>query len=195
MFLKRTKYNKINDNELIILYQNTKDKRIIGELYKRYGHLVFGLCLKLLKNQQEAEDKVMLIFEHLYEKLLKHEISNFKSWLYRVSQNECYMQLRKRDNTTLSYEEVAFENENKDDEELEKVIAKEKIVLELEQAIGLLKPDQQIAIQLFYIEEHSYQYISERLKWDLNKVKSQIQNAKRNLKLILEKIHENQSSI
>lgn len=188
---KRNKYKSKNDEELLILYKTSLDKRVIGEFYSRYGHLVYGLCLKLLLNKTEAEDKTMLIFESLYNKVSKHEISNFKSWLYVVVKNECYMHLRKK---KIAFSDLSSDNLSEDDSDLELSSIKEIQLTQLEEALKLLKPEQRKAIQLFYLEERSYKEICDILNWDLNKVKSQIQNAKRNLKLLLEGNHVDQST-
>ena len=68
--------------------------KTLGELYQRYMELVFGVCLKYLKDEEKAKDAVMSIFEELISKLKKHDVENFKSWLYTLSKNFCLMQLR-----------------------------------------------------------------------------------------------------
>ena len=60
------KYNQYSDLELIAEYKNTENKLFVGILYKRYSHLVLGLSLKYLKNEDEAKDAVMQIFEKLF---------------------------------------------------------------------------------------------------------------------------------
>ena len=181
LFFQRNKYKVKSDEELLILLKSSNDQKIIGELYLRYGHLVFGVCLNLLKNKPEAEDRTMMIFEELYNKVSKHTVSNFKSWLFTVTKNECYMILRKK-NYRFENElpETIVELESQDKELLEQNIS------HLYDAIKQLKTDQAMAIKLFYIEEMSYKEIASKLDWELNKVKSQVQNAKRNLKIILE---------
>ena len=57
-------------------------------------HLVYGVCLKYLKNRDESKDAVMQIFEKLIIEIPKQKIENFRSWLYVVTKNYCLMQLR-----------------------------------------------------------------------------------------------------
>ena len=73
---------------------------------------------------------------------------------------------------------------------IEDVQAKEKSLELLENAIEDLKPEQKRCVKLFYLEEKSYQQISAELNLSLMKVKSAIQNGKRNIKLQLEKQDE-----
>lgn len=190
MFIrKRNNYTALSDEELVIRYKLKPDNSVFSELYKRYGHLSYGVGLKYLKNTSDAEDIVMSIFERLPGKIQKHEISNFKSWLYSVVKNECLMKLRKNEHFT--YE---LNNELEADYNLEQVLSLERKLDILEKAIGYLNEEQQACITLFYIEKKSYQEISTIRNMELMKVKSAIQNGKRNLKIKLEGHHEFKST-
>ncbi len=181
---KRKKYRNYSDEELVAKIQQEQDMYCIGILYERYGHLVFGLALKYLKNTIEAEDLTSHVFEHLFRKLQKHTVHHFKSWLYALSRNECLMVLRKQ-NHTGDIDAVVIQEEQGDHSE------EKEIRLELlEEKIALLKDEQQQCVRLFYLEDKSYQQVSDELGLPLGKVKSAIQNGKRNLKILLEQHHE-----
>lgn len=187
---RRHRYSSFNDEELLIRFKSKPNNAIMGEYYLRYGHLVMGVALKYLKNTSDAEDMAMIIFEKLPEKLAKHSINNFKSWLYSVVKNECLMRLRKKD---FASSEFISELEQKD--ELQEVILLERQLEILEQSIEALNEEQQICIRMFYLEKKSYQEIANEIKLDTKKIKSAIQNGKRNLKIKLEENHEFKSSI
>jgi RNA polymerase sigma-70 factor (ECF subfamily) len=182
----RKKYKDKTDEELVALYKQERSSACIGVLYERYGHLVLGACMKYLKNSTEAEDVAMHIFEGLHFKLLKHEITYFKSWLYMVTKNECFMLLRKKgkDHSSSEMKDIA------DDPTNEHTSSTELKLEALEAVIPTLKEDQRICIELFYLKDRSYQQISEELNMSLMQVKSAIQNGKRNLKLRLEERNE-----
>ena len=186
MLLKRRhNYSSYTDEDLLSLYKEKGSKAIVGEYYTRYGHLVMGTCMKYLKNQQDAEDLTMSLFEKLPSKLANHSISYFKSWLYMVTKNECLMLLRKKGRF---FDDLS---ENLTEEiEADTVLEKEVELTKLEAAVQELKTDQRKCIELFYLEQKSYQEIAELLRMDLNKIKSAIQNGKRNLKIKLEGNHE-----
>ena len=190
LFSKRTKYKSLSDEELLSLYKEKQSSEILGEYYQRYGHLVMGTSMKYLKNKFDAEDLVMNLFEKLPKKLLSHNIANFKSWLYMVTKNECLMLLRKKGNLTST-----LTRELEDTNEVELKIEKETQLELLEDAIEDLKAEQKECIKLFYIESKSYQEITELLRLDIKKVKSAIQNGKRNLKINLEGRNEFKSVI
>lgn len=178
------KYSEYTDGELHARFIKTSDQQIIGEIYRRYGHLVFGLALNLLKNKENSEDLTMLLFEKLGALIQKHSISYFKSWLYKVARNECLMYLRKT-NQIQTVEFDDFHSPIIENDDITNVPV-DCFEHHLDMAIGELKEDQQKAINLFYLKKMSYSEISSQTSWELKSVKSQIQNAKRNLKKLLE---------
>ena len=163
-----------------------KDVNALGELFQRYSPLVMGLCLKYMKDIQSAEDIMMELFEKLPEKISKSEIQNFKSWLYSVSRNECLMLLRKKKIDTGDFEKAELFISNDDEADLREALTKENELKRLEFAISELKDEQRTCIELFYLKKRSYEQIKTETGFDIKKVKSYIQNGKRNLKLILE---------
>ncbi len=185
---RRKKYRLMTDEELVNIYKDEKSSLCIEILYERYGHLVMGVSLKYLKKEADAEDLCMKIFEDLQLKLIHHSVQFFKSWLYMVVKNECFMILRKsKKETPVEFiENYAVYSED----ELEKINNKEINFNLLEMSLENLKGDQKKCIQLFYLEEKSYNEISELLNLPLTKVKSAIQNGKRNIKIILEQNDE-----
>ena len=183
-FLRR-RYQTTSDNDLSRLFLTGDQKKVLGEIYSRFGHLMFGTCLKYLKNKQDAEDCVMEIFESLPAKLEKYEIKHFKSWLYRTTQNACLMRLRKNNPSSEAIHDLEEKLHSIGGEKEEKELLEVKIDA-LKEAIQTLKDEQKKAIQLFYLESKSYQEISDELGLSLKKVKSAIQNGKRNIKMKLE---------
>lgn len=146
-------------------------------------HLVYGLCLKYLKNRDDAQDAVMSIYEQLSQKLLTSEVQHFKSWLYMVSKNHCLMQLRKKNpeiHTEVFMESGEDMHLNNEKVELEKDLTA------LEACMEELKEEQRHCVKLFFLDKKSYQQVNDETGLDLKKVKSHIQNGKRNLKMCLE---------
>src|ERR1700742_5242678 len=95
-FFSRPKRNlpEADDDELLNNYRQTGDIAVLGKLFERRTHLVYGVCLKYLQDEEQAKDAVMGIFEELVTKARQHDIKQFNSWLYVVSRNYCLMQLR-----------------------------------------------------------------------------------------------------
>ncbi|MDA0194791.1 MAG: sigma-70 family RNA polymerase sigma factor [Bacteroidetes bacterium] len=176
------------DIELVENYRSTEDLEVLGILYHRYMHLVFGVCLKYFKNREEAKDAVMSIFEKLVVDLKEHEVSNFKSWLHVNTRNFCLMKLRsskfKINSSALDINSdsgveygLPMHHDNEDIED--------DLVI-LERCIEGLENAQQRSVRLFFLEQKCYLEICELTGFELKKVKSYIQNGKRNLKLCIE---------
>ena len=187
----------LTDEELVHRYRNSHESAYVGELYLRYTHLVFGVCLKYLQNKTEAEDITMQVFEKLIVELKKHHITAFKPWLHVVVKNECMMKFRK--NTSDSKHAKAYRDdmpdlvENSVDGHLEEAKEREdkEYVLEhLGVGIEELKEAQQECIELFYLKDCSYMEISRITGYTMNEVKSHIQNGKRNLKKFITERNE-----
>lgn len=179
-------YRKLTDEELIQLYKKSEELAIVGELYNRYTALVYGVCLKYLKNRDESQDAVMQIFEKLMVSLKDHDVVVFKSWLYVTSRNHCLMQLRSRKGK--NFEELSpFLMENGSNVHPEQGLEIEANLSQLEKCIQQLVHEQKQCVRLFYLEQKCYKEITESTGFDLNKVKSYIQNGKRNLKICMEK--------
>jgi len=177
------------DDYLLQSFRESGDLDLLGELYNRYMHLVYGVCLKYLQDREGSKDAVMQIFEKLITEIPKNDIKNFKSWLYVVSKNHCLMHLRSEKAKGEQNKKFVIEQEIfMEYEEPPHPIDEDKpdIDTALKECIEKLKNEQQKCIQLFYIEEKSYKEICDLLKLEEKKVKSFLQNGKRNLKLCLE---------
>ncbi|RZM23049.1 MAG: sigma-70 family RNA polymerase sigma factor [Pedobacter sp.] len=187
-FIKNNNKNTavLDDLGCITEYKRSGDLEVLGNLYNRYMHLVFGVCLNYFKDEEESRDAVMQIFEELVIKLRIHEVQNFKSWLHVLTRNHCLMVLRKKSrNTTVSLEEALVENTvfvhlDIDD-------TKESKLTIMEACMQTLTEEQRITVDLFYLQEKCYKEIVDITGYDMNRVKSYIQNGKRNLKICIEK--------
>ena len=180
---------KREDLELVKLYQQSLNSVFLGELFTRYSSFAIAVCMKYLKDEEKCKDTVMDIFEKLAEDLKTQEISFFKSWLYTVTRNHCLMILRSDKSKHKHLENIMHEQESymENPEPLHQnnedvLLNRTKIVAE---ALDSLKEDQQNCIKLFYYEEKSYQAIVDITGMELKKVKSHLQNGKRNLQILL----------
>jgi RNA polymerase sigma-70 factor (ECF subfamily) len=181
LIFRRKELEHISDEELLTRYLQSGDLTIFTKLFSRYDHLLFGLCLKYLKEPEEAKDAVMDLFELLSEKVNNTQIQSFQKWLYVTAKNHCLMILRKRKRdlkNEKSYhddmESTMLLHLNGEDESMDLSCLTRKLVDELE-------PGQRRCIELFYFENLSYKQIVEETGFTLKHVKSYIQNGRRNL--------------
>ncbi len=171
------------DEQLIEEYKLTHNPEVISILFKKYQHLVLGVCLKYLKNSNDAADACMEIFEKMHLDLTKHQINFFKAWLHKVACNYCLMKLRKV-NINIEYKENVEQEFDNDYQyaTLQTMENKEADYLKLEWCIEKLKENQKRCIYLFYTMELSYKEIVLDTGWTFNEVKTHVQNGKLNLK-------------
>lgn len=184
--LKTITSSTLADAELVDLYQQNQQQEVLAKLYLRYSDLVYGTCVKYLKDQELAKDAVMNIYHEVLVKLKTHQVENFKSWLYVFAKNHCLMQLRK-DKKMVTTEFQGEFMQSEDFSHLDAVWEKEQQLDRLENCIDQLQKEQQVSVRLFYLENKCYNEITEITGYEWNKVRSLIQNGKRNLKICMEK--------
>jgi RNA polymerase sigma factor (sigma-70 family) len=184
-FLKKISSNNLTDASLVAAYKKTGDQQVVAELYQRYMDLVYGVCLKYLKQPENAQDSVIAIYEELLVKLQKHEVDHFKGWLYTLSKNHCLMRLRsEKKNITVNFDVELVQSE--ENVHLNGELDREENFKKLDYCLAQLQQEQKNVIELFYLQGKCYNQISELTGLEWNKVRSYIQNGRRNLKICME---------
>lgn len=182
------KHQDWSDEMLLDRFQGSGSMEILGELYGRYMHLVYGVSLKYLGEREQARDAVMQIFERLITVLPGQQVKNFRSWLYVLTKNHCLMEIRSRKITGRRMEglktELVFMESGTELHPIDR--AEASLEDALRECIEKLRSEQKRCIQLFYYKQRCYQEIAAELKMEEKKVKSHLQNGKRNLKICLE---------
>jgi RNA polymerase sigma-70 factor (ECF subfamily) len=176
----------LTDEELLRRYKADRNGDWIGILFDRYAVLLLGMCMKYLKNEEDARDSVQQVFLKVLSEINKHEIQYFRAWIYQVAKNHCLMQLRQKH---IKYqEEISDRNAPAAaPEDLSGLREKDQLLENMEHALEMLNKEQQTCIRLFYLAKQSYNQIADQTGYTLLQVKSYIQNGKRNLKHLLEK--------
>lgn len=181
----------LNDAQLLEHFKKKNDSIYLGVLLQRYSMMVFGVCMKYLKDKALAEDSTQSIFEKVIKEVVKYDIPYFKSWLYSVSKNHCLMELRKSPSkfnfTNDDISTLEIQAEQDDELELNEFIKNEKKSI-LETALELIKEEQRECITLFYLNKKSYKEIEHITGLSFLEIKSHIQNGKRNLRIIIKRL-------
>ncbi len=155
-------------------------------LFTEHAELVYALCLRYLGTPQRAEDAAMEVYAVLREKLPKHEVSNPKSWLHTLVRNHCLMQLRREKRDVQEQSSGALMQSDRL-LHLSGETNEDTDVRPLHHCMKKLKEEQRRCIRLFYLSEgESYQTVAAALDLTVGKVRSHLQNARRNLKICLE---------
>lgn len=180
------KYDHISDQELLAKFHASHDNEWLGILLQRYTLLLLGVCMKYLKNEEEARDSVQQVFLKVIQELHKYKVEYFKSWLYMVAKNHCLMRLRDK------HGKIPAELDNQaipapEEADKQKLLATDHTLDLMETSLKELSPEQEQCVTLFYLQKKSYQQVSEETGFSMMQVKSYIQNGKRNLKILIEK--------
>ncbi len=183
-------YQGLSDQELLLRYKADGNGDWIGILFDRYAILLLGLCMKYLKNEEDARDSVQQIFLKVLSDVNKHDVVYFKAWIYQVARNHCLMQLRHHKELELK-EDYMPGAARQEDVSPEPYVQKDTMLENMERALGELNTEQSVCVRMFYLDKKSYQEITEQTGYSLLQVKSYIQNGKRNLRILLEKYSKN----
>lgn len=171
---------------MLAVYKAHNDTRDLGILYSRYMDLVYGVCLKYLENSELAKDAVMQVFEELVQKINRYQVDNFRSWLYTLAKNYCLMQLRSPRNVRVMPLDPSFMH-SAEEMHQEEANVKEFTLTNMEKCLETLTVDQKQGVDLFYLQGKCYKEIAGIMNKDWNKIRSLIQNGKRNLKICMDK--------
>lgn len=186
MYDREQDLSRLSDSQLLLRYRQEGRNEYLGVLYNRYLALVYGVCLKYLRNGDDASDAVADIFEHLLNKIYKYDVKEFRTWIYSVTKNHCLAVLNRKKKSVpfdtienfMDCAEITHLLNEKDDE---------RLIALLKECIEKLPEHQKISIEMFFFQDKSYADIVSEMVYSMKSVKSYLQNGKRNLKNCLEK--------
>ncbi|HUM97381.1 MAG TPA: sigma-70 family RNA polymerase sigma factor [Chitinophagaceae bacterium] len=186
--MKSDAYDHIPDQELLARFYSDHNNEWLGILLHRYTLLLLGVCMKYLKNEEEAKDSVQQIFLKVIQELHKYKVEYFKSWLYMVAKNHCLMRLRDQHwKTTSSISDRIADTSQMEETDKSSLLQNDKAYELMNESLKELNAEQQQCVTLFYLQKMSYQQVSEATGYSMLQVKSHIQNGKRNLKILIER--------
>ncbi|MBC7867055.1 MAG: sigma-70 family RNA polymerase sigma factor [Gloeobacteraceae cyanobacterium ES-bin-316] len=177
-------HTELEDKELLQRYYLEHNNDLLGILLQRYTMLLLGVCMKYLKNEEDAKDSVQQVFLKVINDLPKYKVEFFKSWLYMVAKNHCLMKLRDKGKYTSEINENMLATADETEGKL-KSIEKDTYLNNMELAMEQLNEEQKLCVTSFYLQKQTYQQIAERTGYTVMQVKSHIQNGKRNLKIFM----------
>jgi RNA polymerase sigma-70 factor (ECF subfamily) len=181
------KYKHITDQQLLDNFYADQDTGWLGILLPRYTLLLLGVCMKYLKNEEEAKDCVQQVFLKAITELKKYKVEYFKSWIYMVAKNHCLMKIRDSHGKTPVELTERYMSASEEETDLQRLLQNDHTIELMSESLKELSPEQEQCVILFYLQKKSYQEISDETGFTMMQVKSYIQNGKRNLRLLIEK--------
>jgi RNA polymerase sigma-70 factor (ECF subfamily) len=184
MFLRRKQPHAASDAELVTALCDGH-RSALGHLWDRYAQLLYGVGMKYLKDPERSKDTVIELFAALPDLLRKQPVERFRPWVHTVMRNRCLMALRSNQKLHGTLPDHVEAVDDDDD-----ALLLESSLQQLEQAIAQLNEAQHTCIRLFYLERHTYHQCAERTGLSKEQVRSHLQNGRRNLKLLLERMRK-----
>jgi RNA polymerase sigma factor (sigma-70 family) len=185
--VKTDNHQHSTDQELLEQFYADHDNEWLGILLQRYTMLLLGVCMKYLKNEEEAKDSVQQVFLKVIQELHKYKVEYFKSWLYMVAKNHCLMKLREKQGKFITEINDRITARPGEETDLQSLLQNDHTLELMEASLKELQTEQKQCVTLFYLQKKSYQQISEETGYSMLQVKSFIQNGKRNLRILIEK--------
>ena len=168
--------------QVLILRCQIGDKDAFAELIERYQAPLRYFISRLSANPETAED----IFQDTWMTVIRRihtlkKIDAFSTWLYRIARNKVYQQFRRKRKLSELNENIAVPNDTEND------VFSTEDAAKIHRCLKELRPEHKEVLMLRFLEQMSYQQISEVLNCNLGTVKSQIHYAKLALKKEMEK--------
>jgi len=151
-----------------------EDDNQIELIINRHLKSVYNYILKTVRDKNGAEDITQEVFVKVWKNLKKVDPKkNFKVWLFTIARNTVIDWFRKRKNILFSEKEERFEETIPDIEPLpDEIFMRKELGKELEEALSKIRPDWKEVILLHYVENMTFEQISEVVGKPLNTVKS-----------------------
>lgn len=120
-----------------------------GYFLERYGGEVFAIVSRLVPNREDAEELTQDAFVRAYSRLDSFiGRSSFSTWVCRIAYTVAVSWLRKKRIKYLNIDD----HPHASDDEVDEVLDDESRLDDLRGAISLLRPDEQLLLELFYFE-------------------------------------------
>lgn len=175
------------DYELVVKARDLQDEKAYAILLEKYKDSIFYMMLKMVKNQDDADDLTIEAFGKAFNRLHQYTPDYaFSTWLFKIATNNCIDFIRKKKMITFSidkgFEDGEGNNSTFDIKENnlnpeEKFMRKQKIRI-MREMVDHLKPRYKQLIVLRYFRELSYDEIAEATELPLGTVKAQLFRAR-----------------
>ena len=175
------------DYELVIRATQKKDQQAFAELMDKYKDSIYYMLLKMVNNNDDAEDLTLEAFGKAFNRLHQYTPNfAFSTWLFKIATNNCIDFLRKKKKNVMSIDNRIPNNDGDDfmfeikSEGLtpEQLTMNDQKIQLMRQYVKKLKPRYEILVEMRYFKEMSYDEISDELNLPLGTVKAQLFRAR-----------------
>jgi RNA polymerase sigma-70 factor (ECF subfamily) len=179
------------DDEKIVQAILSGNSELYREIIKRYENKLSHYLRKFANDKDDVEDVLQIVFIKAYKNLHGFDISKkFSSWIYRIAHNEAINHLKRNKKNKICLDDIEYKLID-DKADIKKETDRIFLKKDIEVALGKLKKKYKDPLVLFYLEEMSYEEISDILRIPKNTVGTLISRGKKILKEDLVEIKKN----
>ena len=173
----------MNSEKEVIKAIQEGDHRSFAILVESYQHMLFTLCVNMLKDRERAEELTQDSFLKAFRNIHSYRgESKFSTWIYKIAYHSCLTEMRKNKIIKL---EVA-ERDSREERDAQHMMEEAERKDQVRKAMEGMKEEDRIVLQLFYLQEQSVKEIVEITGWTESKVKVKLHRSKARLKNIIE---------
>lgn len=167
--------------ELLVLRCQIGDRSALAELIERHQSSLRYFVARLLEDPETAEDVLQDTWLTVFRRIhTLRRLETFSPWLYRIARNSVYEQLRKKKHLCPLEEDVVAPEDNEEPDFSAEDAAK------VHKCLERLRPEHKEVLMLRFLEQMSYEQISQVIGCKVGTVRSRIHYAKRALKREME---------
>jgi RNA polymerase sigma-70 factor, ECF subfamily len=183
---------RTNDDTRVVNLAKQGDVPAMSSLYDKYRRRIYNLCLRMVRDQADAEDLTQDVFVQLFRKIdtFRGE-SAFSTWLHRLAVNMVLMEIRSRNSKRYSF--IPIESKNENDDYFYEELGREDQGLRssldritLQSAMEELPPGYRVVFLLHDVHGYEHQEIAEILSCSVGNCKSQLHKARLKLRRLIE---------
>jgi RNA polymerase sigma factor (sigma-70 family) len=164
------------------------NQKAFALLMERYRHPIYGMMLKMVRNEEDANDLTLEAFGKAFHKLPSYAPRYaFSTWLFKIAINNCIDYIRKRRLHLVSIDEPSVSGSAHQDysnfipsaslDPEESMMRNQRIEM-VRNLLDKLSTKYRLMIELRFYEDRSYEEIAQELELPLGTVKAQLFRAK-----------------
>ena len=155
------------------------DKAAINLLYENYSDSLYGVILKITRNEELAQDALQESFVKIWKNAKKYDSKKAKlfTWLYRIARNTAIDKLRSFNNRFNKEVQI-----DKSDVYILPSTSLNQDVIDLKEHVTKLEEKYQIVLNALFFEGMTQQEASDELDIPLGTIKSRLKIGLRDLR-------------
>lgn len=155
------------------LFVETSQNHYFSELFERHCNFILARCRGMLQNRSAAEEVAQDAFVRAFERARLFRGGSVKAWLLTIAKHLCINRLRRS-----HVEGEALGGLRRGSPET--ITGEREILAQVAAVLNLLNSRQRTCLKMFYFNAYSYAEIVAITGWDMNAVRSAIQNGRLN---------------